>query len=244
MIDLDDLFPGHVKYDLSTLIDEDVGLGILASGPNEPSSDINLAACRFELARLFEDTFRANATSRLSSAVRGRLRTAVKSIETYVELARKFRHTDFPPPLPPPDWVRHVRIWQASIDDAHPEGNKGGSPPAEWIATFYPRALAMYRVVFEVEPTGSINEVEEKSSPAVQFIMMLLEEMSLINLGHPYKDQTPSPLIGERKLSAISKCVRSVLELELAADTGETDYRRWCRLYRSGQEHRLTRDLT
>lgn len=75
------------------------------------------------------------------------------------------------PPLPSPKWIERVEAWKEK-EEAR-KAHSRGEGPNEWLdAWFYPKALGLFRLAFNVEPKAT------PGGPAYLFVAAMFEGMT------------------------------------------------------------------
>lgn len=103
---------------------------------------------------LVDRTIREQLRERLVKKTRDQLE---KHFEAYRDLSRSLLHSEFPPPVPPADWVKQVEEWLKLSEEGLKKRSSGGASSNVELSFFYPRALGLFNVAFGVTPEATVS---------------------------------------------------------------------------------------
>ncbi|HEV7291969.1 MAG TPA: hypothetical protein VGN79_06585 [Devosia sp.] len=232
------------ENDLTSMISENVLQDMIdAATPLRLAPSVNLDALRYEIARLFADAYNANSWRRMSRQDRNKLLRFAEVLSSYEEISRRSIHTHFPPPLLPPGWLKNLERWVKDVNVWFPPGDPGGAPNIAWRGVFYPRILAIFKVVFGQEPTSTISTIDDDAAgPTVSFLRAVTKEMARARIQHPFEPGAVCTSIKSPKLTTLKSAVTDFYKP--ASDSFiDPDYVTWCEAYTTGA-FSLSRQLT
>ncbi|NOD92516.1 hypothetical protein GS636_06935 [Ruegeria sp. HKCCD4884] len=125
---------------------------------------VNASVFAYWLNNAVEWTLRAQLERRLSKETVSRLN---KSIQTYTEVARAFHHDEFPPPLPPVDWLAEVEGWVEAAEKGLIERQSQGAPREIETIEFLPSAIGLFVVGHGIGVEREASWMKDVGKPAV-----------------------------------------------------------------------------
>jgi hypothetical protein len=101
-----------------------------------------------------ERTIREQLEERLDTRTLNQLK---RHFDGYKELSRSLNNSEFPPLVPPQDWVKEVEVWFKLAKKGLRERASGGAPNNVLQKYFYPRALGLFHAAFGVTPDATVS---------------------------------------------------------------------------------------
>ncbi|WP_282169074.1 hypothetical protein [Ruegeria atlantica] len=157
--------------------------------------NVDTTAFAYWLENAVEWTLREQLERRLSKKT---VSSVKKSIQTYKDVARAFHHDEFPPPLPPVDWLAEVEGWVEAAEKGLIERQSQGAPREIETIEFLPSAIGLLVAGLGIEVEREASWMKDVGKPAVFRFLKATRKRVVTSVGQRGFSNRVHPILAKK----------------------------------------------
>lgn len=215
---------GHHGIGNAPLLDEEDLDAILKATGLELHPDVHRSKFLFHLNDIVARTILQQLTIRLDRTTLEKLKASINACR---DISRGLVHSEFPPPLPPPEWLARVEAWIREAERGLAKRKCGGAPANIEKMDFLPEVLGLFHAGFRVEPGSTVSwEKTNRKGSAFRFLQSTRTRVRDRIAERGFSDTVPPEVAAKARWgrvedTSLGKRIEGALRLQMDASAEE-----------------------